>query len=216
MNNIEIKRINENVKDMSSLANAYSKVFAGSPWFEVTRCPTTNNFFGTNTSIGEGCPCGCGSVLEKAYPQQETADYIVSEITKLNAIAFLGTLDEKIVAFSWGYPITPKELSKQKWKTASMQNKVVEALLPYANKNGKIFYGSETGTTLQGQGIGTDLIGNRVQTVKEEFREISIVGRTMFDGPMKYIYVEKFGFQQLELVDSENPSRGLFVLKGGK
>ena len=212
MTNIEIQQISVNDlanQEITDIALSYANAFGDpSGWNERTKCPTTGQFFGIETTIGEPCSC-CGDSLLEAYPPIETGEYILGEISKPEAIAFLGRLDEVIIGASWGYVSTPQILASNKWRTQKMQQLVTTTMQELAGD--RFFYGSETfvDPDARNMGAATAFVQARINAVSEEIG-LPIVGRTLRTSPMSSIYL-KLGFQEIIMNDSELEDRALYI-----
>jgi hypothetical protein len=113
------------------LAEAYRIAFAGSPWFEVSKCPDTTCKTGfCKQEVGEECP-GCTAKLVPAYDTQELSltwramlenDDAMMEVEKTEA-------DVPIRA-TIARPTTPKELWERKYETNPIMKKWLSRQLP--------------------------------------------------------------------------------------
>ncbi len=235
--NIQIDNIDrQNASQLSGLATLYADVFAGPPWNEVTKCASTGDFYGQDTSAGGPCP-DCQTPLLEAYPKDETIKYILGELGKSNPIGLLATINTELAGFSWGYQTQVKDLAKSKWKTSQMQD-AVQALLSSYGVDDSVFYGSETGVDpqFQGKGLGKQLVSERLKQVKDSDVKFMLV-RTNFNSPMYGICqrLEEFGqilgpkakkglfsreyrpsYRYVNGLDSENSDRVLFLYDKGK
>ena len=77
------------------VAEVYAKVFAGWPWFEVSKGPECGKFYGPDFEVGAACPCGCGA-LQEAYPKEETVNYIFKELSRPLLNAFIYLFNQKV------------------------------------------------------------------------------------------------------------------------
>ena len=79
-NGVEITRVDPkgDSRMLRNLAEIYAEVFAGPPWNEFTICPSSGEFFGKETKVGQKCP-DCSSKLLPAYPLDETEKYILPQ-----------------------------------------------------------------------------------------------------------------------------------------
>src|SRR5258706_6341221 len=103
-----------------SVAELYANVFASWPWFEVSKGPTCEKFYGPDLTPGLACPCGCG-VLVPAYPMNETADYINSELSKTLAYGQIVLFKKELAGFAWGFQLSGKEFITSKYKSYESQ-----------------------------------------------------------------------------------------------
>ncbi len=205
MSNIEVSRLKPDLRVLTLVAALYAQVFAASPWNEVSRCGSTDEF--SSEPIGSSCPCGCRR--KEAYPIEETTDYIAGEITRTGAIAFLGTVNNLPVAFSWGFETSKNELAKSKWNTPDMQARVLSATKQLPSR---IFYFSETGVKddYRGKRYATQLVKQTVAQTK-----LPWVVRTLDSSPMARI-ATNIGLQKILSgeQDTERPQGDRILLAG--
>lgn len=198
-------------KDIPALAKVYADVFAGAPWYEVSRCPSCNQFSVANPS--EGAPCTCGGTYSlPAYPLLNTQEYISKETSRPGSVAVLSLQrqrDRNINGFGWGYQTTGSELSVAKYSQSEMQAVICDLL----SKSGAFFYISEVGVPAsnQGKGIGKALTTALIDT--DRTSNVTVL-RTSEDSSMRWI-AEKLGMTAIiglktGIKDAENEKRVLF------
>jgi len=144
----------DNLRQIIKTARCYRETFSTKPWFEVSRGPKCDIFYGSDKPPGMICPCGCGK-LEEAYPIVKTTKYIRNEISKPNPIALIISRENKPIAFGWGYVETGNEFANEKYKTKETR-KFVEMLV---GGEKVYFYLSEFGVTPKerNKGIGKSI-----------------------------------------------------------
>lgn len=211
----ELGPIDQNYQ-LEQIAKTYALVFAGKPWFEVSKCSLCGIFSGNLPDLKVLCSCDeKGEYSLEAYPLGETKDYILEELNHTNAIGLVAVArlayeDPEVVGFAWGYGLTKAEMSETKWKSQEMRHLV-------NNRIGGIsfFYVSEVGVldAYQGFKIGKGLTNELVQQGKDAHCG-QIVLRTSEDSPMRYL-AEKLGLEPViglnsGFTDIENPKRILF------
>ncbi len=182
---ITIQRLDQaDFGQVGQVADLYAKVFAGPPWNETTRCPTTSSFYGEETQVGSPCP-DCRVPLLEAYPRDETVKYILGELGKTNPIGLLAFVNSELAGFSWGYQTRLDDLvSSTKWKTPEMRSIVKDLLTSYGVKI-SLFYGSETGIDpkYRGKGLGKKLVNARFKKIIDSGENYALV-RTNVNSPM--------------------------------
>lgn len=201
---------------LGRVAEVYARVFAGKPWYEVSRCNVCDVFSSNPPDMGVICGCGKnGKYSLEAYPLEETKSYVLEELNHadpvgLVAIAGLAQEDTGIIGFAWGYGWTKLEMSEAKWRTPEMRSLVNDCV-----RNDNFFYVSEVGVLepYQGHKIGKSLTNELVNRGKNEYRG-EIVLRTNENSPMRYL-AEKLGLEPViglnnGFMDTENPQRVLF------
>lgn len=192
------------------VAQLYADVFKDPPWNENTKCPTTGNFFGLETRVGDPCLC-CNKPLAKAYPLKSTIAYIESEMDKPDAIMAVQTdpsdPNEDIVGFTWGYRIgDSRAFAKSKYKMPTMQEAVIASL-----PSGPLYYFSECGVSpnYRNRGLSNNLA--QIIVKQAETLNLPLVMRTNRESPMVSV-AKRFGMKQINpLPDTENPMRVLFI-----
>lgn len=220
-----MKRTNENKiapilpQDYRAVAKTYTEVFAGPPWYEVSKCTQCGSFSGEEPQAGSTCSCG-GEYASPAYPVPETTQYVANEVNKPDAIALLiaqiklvQSTSNLVKGFGWGFSMDAGEL-QGKYKTQEMQQVVADLLV----NTGIFYYVSEVGVLpeMQGSGYGKRLTGSLVnQALQEGYSDFVV--RTNEDSGMRYI-LEQMGMQPIigletGIKDTENEARVLFVGK---
>jgi len=194
------------------VSDLYAKVFAGPPWNETTKCSTSGSYYGPESQAGLPCP-DCSIPLSEAYPQAETASYILSELGKANPIGLLAFINNELAGFSWGYQTTPDKLVESKWKTPKMKLKVKNLLAEYGVTD-QLFFGSETGVDpkFRGKNVGKELVESRLRRILRTGENYVLV-RTNIDSPMYGICKYTAGFEQILGPVADKP---LFSKKWGK
>lgn len=195
-----------NQSDLLPVARLYAQVFAGWPWFEVSLGPGCGEF--RPDQPGLLCPCGCG-ILTPAYPPTETVAYIVKEITRPLAVALLAILDNRPVGFAWGFQMSGKQFTKDKYKKPASRPQVLRAV-----RDQTYFYISEVGVDplSQGNGLGTQLSVSLAQQNPGR----PLLMRTNQDSPMLTIATGRLAMTPviaswLSATDPENVNRVILV-----
>lgn len=207
---IYIEKLEANSEKLVQVASTYARVFAGWPWFEISRGPKCDNFYGQGLLPGNPCPCGCGN-LEKAYPVKETVDYINQELSKPMSVGQIAKLGDNIIAFGWGYELTGEKFAKTKYKLPENQD-LLEKLV---GKDRVYFYISEVGVIPEAQG---KKLGTKITTYlfnSGVLRSLPLLMRTNIISPMAII-AKNLGMiaivsPNLNFSDQENPERVIFV-----
>jgi len=213
---------------LKSLSRLYGEVFGAPPWNEVWRCSTCDRFYGPEYQQDNVSPC-CSTPLTMAYPEKETINYIIEELSSPRAqIRLLYLENNKLVAFAWSYQIAnAKSLAEKKWpQSTETQNKVIEAIKDYTDPNLPLYYISEIGVAypFRGNQIGFRLTSDLVN-FGLDLGEI-VIFRTNYSSPMMRI-AEKLMMRQIMgpkvdkdlittreitgFLDQVNPNRTLFI-----
>ena len=197
------------LKTVKKTAEVYRETFATEPWREVSKCPKSGSFFGPTNLPGTICPCGCNGKLEEAYPPVSTAQYIIKEISKPNAIALVAKRNDIPVGFAWGYEETGQKFAESKYKEENQQ--LVSELV---GPDKKVFYLSECGLveTERNNRNGTqmtEILINEASKLK-----VPLLLRTNKKSFARKI-AEVFGMKPImgsgdTLQDPENPDRILY------
>lgn len=182
-------------KDLTSAAQLYAEVFAGPPWNEHTRCPNCSNFFGLESKPGLSCG-NCGKELTLAYPTNETEQYILDQINRKDALAFVMKKQGDLIGFVWGFLYElPYDFTKEKYRTPRMQNGI-KSLLEENKIVDTFFYFSECG-------VKTDQRGNKFSNILSEILlndarriKLPVVLRTNCASPMVAV-AKRFGMTQI-------------------
>ncbi|KKU38120.1 MAG: hypothetical protein UY06_C0004G0031 [Candidatus Amesbacteria bacterium GW2011_GWA2_47_70] len=184
------------------IARLYAQAFAGWPWFEVGLGPGCGEF--RSEQPGQPCPCGCGT-LSPAYPETETADYIIKEITKPLAVALLAVSNSQLAGFAWGFQMTGSQFAQEKYKNSSSRPQIIQTVGTQT-----YFYISEVGVDplYQSNGAGTQLSISLAQGNLG----LPLLMRTNQASPMLKIAQNQLQMQPaiaswLDIVDPENPAR---------
>ena len=201
---------------LDQVAELYARVFAGKPWYEVSRCNVCGIFSGTPPDLEIICGCDKkGKYSTEAYPLEETREYILEELGHTNsvgliAVAGLAPGDAGVIGFAWGYGWTRLEMSEAKWKSPDMRRLVNDRV-----KEDSFFYVSEVGVLepYQGRKIGRRLTNELAGRGKDTHQGKTVL-RTNENSPMRYL-AEKLGLEPViglnnGFIDTENPQRVLF------
>ncbi len=115
MENLEFIRFkaNGNGPLTDQVINCYRNVFGGEPWNEWKRCQKCDRKFGIE-QLADGKTHCCNMPLVDFWPKEVVQRDIFNEISG-DASCWLSVVKENdnvvdVVGFSWGYPITPKNL----------------------------------------------------------------------------------------------------------
>ncbi|MBN2016249.1 GNAT family N-acetyltransferase [Candidatus Dojkabacteria bacterium] len=209
-------------RQMENLASLYAETFAAPPWNEVGRCFQCGNFF---SEKGNSCP-NDGNIIEQAYPLGWTTSYIGKELGRQNSYFVLfQTQEGKFISFGWGYQISLRELTQEKYSQEERTQKNFLELLSRrlrSSQDSPVFYISEIGTApgWRGKGLATEIL--KLLLDRSMFLGLKAVTRTIIDPPSIYGVAQKIGMTQIsgplrgteqviEPVDGINPKRTLFV-----
>ena len=210
-------------EDIPRTSQIYAEVFAGNPWYEISKCNNCGQFGSNSPEEKTSCShCESGTLSLPAYPKDSTKKYIFEELSKPDAVGLLAIYlnsandNEQLAGFGWGYRMTDKEFVSEKYSSEEMGETILELLI-----NSSIFYYiSEVGVieTLQGQGIGKKLT-HRLMDHGQNSQGIILL-RTNESSSMRYI-AEKFGMIPIVGLDSgikdaENEERVIFVNKNNE
>lgn len=222
--------------ELGMLASTYARVFAGEPWFEVTRCPVEDRFFGSDTYTGSVCPSDdCEAELEDAYPLDGTMEYIKAEVDKPHGSLFLvDGFDDDIAGFGWSYAFrSPEEFAEKKYHTDTMRERVVDEL-GRRGVSGMFFYISEIGLLPddryrgrrfsnsiglkfieEANSLGMDTLLRTSSRSPMYFTSLSmgmnqITGPLSFKEPGGFVYTDDL---VSDFVDDEGAGRTLFLYK---
>lgn len=133
MNNLEIITA-ENADRLEQfeddLVAAYKTAFAGSPWFEVSRCDSdVCREQLTSLEVGTDCP-GCGQCLSEAYQKDELLDEWWGQLLMKNALMEVALLDGKAQRATLARPTNPNELFYRKYWNVLQMEEPIKRLLP--------------------------------------------------------------------------------------
>lgn len=206
----KIEKITE--KSIPALAKTYAEVFAGAPWFEVSRCEACGGFGKTQPEEAAACSCGKGTFNLAAYPPKSTGEYIQREVFRQTAVGlWLSFCLQDIIeakGFSWGYTSNSEGFQK-KYQTPEMQGAIAQLLVT----SGAFFYISEVGILpqMQGQGLGKTMMKALLAQAPQN---LPVLLRTNEDSGLRYIS-EKLGMRPIlglktGLSDTENEKRVVF------
>lgn len=208
-NFINIDSFKENSERVGLIAETYAQVFAGWPWYEVSKGVGCGNFYGPSLPPGSPCPCGCGT-LALAYPQEETSEYINAELSKPDAIGKVATESGVIVGFGWGYKLSGKYFAENKYRDEFFKETLNNLL-----GESYYYYISEVGVLpqVQGKGVGTKITTSL--SLNGAFLNLPLLMRTNIDSPMVKI-AQKLGMTAivspfLDIKDLENEKRVIFI-----
>jgi predicted GNAT family acetyltransferase len=220
------------VVELKKLAKLYAEVFSAPPWNEVWRCSNCNRFYGAEYVKGKPSPC-CSIPLVEAYPEDETANYILDELSQpLAKIELIDHQSEQLEAFAWGYLIPDVFVfAQKKWpQSEEIQNKVIQAITEYTRPELPFYYISEVGvsSSLRGNGLGLRLTQKLLKFGFEN--RLPVIFRTNWASPMMRI-AQRLEMKQIMgpeveiinnqivktgkiagFVDEINPDRTLFII----
>lgn len=184
-------------KKLSALAKLYAVVFADPPWNEAGRCCACDTFYGRNVPLGSPCKTpGCESIVTEAYPQQETEDYILKELSKEGAV--LTVLDDmkgpkqEPIGFAWGYNLDPERFIQEKYSDGEVRQDL-QKLFEMVGISTKFFYFSECGVRGDYRGNG---LSNLLSIKLLSSTNLPILMRTNFESPMMAV-AERLGMTQI-------------------
>lgn len=165
--------------------------------------------------VGTQCP-DCLIPMSEAYPLDWTINYIISELSALNPIGFLGFVREEIVAVAWAYEDDISKIALEKYNSYRMQSLIpslVQSRWPEAKKSRYI---SEVivAPNWRGNFFATTLVQALIDYENDGNTPITM--RTMQKSPMYGIGLrvgleQVVGTTSLLPRDSEQPRRVFFV-----
>lgn len=215
MNNKEF--FNSSSSLVPDIAKCFAIVFAGHPWFEVSKCNKCGRYSSTLPEQSVGCNyCTEGICDLEAYPLEETIAYVRGQLGRPNSVGIAsvsasGSEVSKIEGFSWGYGETNQSFSSDIYKTPEMQQLIFELLRDL----NIFFYVSEVGVKeeLRGKGLGKTLTIETIQRSSPVYSSVVLV--TNENSGMRHI-AESIGMKPLlglntGIKDKENEARILFV-----
>lgn len=194
---------------LESIAVVYAKVFAGWPWYEVSKGRNCGQFYGPELPPNLPCPCGYEK-LEEAYPKDETAKYITKELSKPLAFGITLSVDQKFCGFGWGYRLKGRDFAETKYSLPSFQ-----ILISNLVGDRDYFYISEVGITPEFQNLGLGYKVMRTLVNRAILYDLPILMRTNIESPMVKI-AKRLGLIEAQgpsvgLLDPENPKRVVFI-----
>ena len=188
--------------ELAQIATTYAQVFAGDPWFEVTRCTSPEREFYSEGTPGDLCNKH-QTPLTEAYPHEEQMEAILGEMNHPDASMFVLEDGPQIVGFSWAYTYeSPEEFIASKYQGESREAQElrdnVSLLLARHGLYGAFYYLSETGIKpdprYRGHGYSNELVQRRLEVARE--RGLDVLQRTNCDSAM-YNTAKTAGFQQI-------------------
>lgn len=208
-NSIKEELLTPESKNMENVAMVYAKVFAGPPWYEVSRGMGCGKFYGPDLPAGLPCPCGCG-ILTEAYPTKETTEYIKGELLKPLALGKTISNFGTESGFGWGYQLNGQDFAKYKYVKESSQKKVAEVV-----GISDFFYISEVGIVPELQGMGFGMKITLALANQAMLNNLPILMRTNADSPMvkiaKKLNMEQILGPTMKFQDPENIQRVIFL-----
>lgn len=227
-------------KEGRELALTYAEVFAGPPWNEYTKCNETGKYFGRETRPGEKCGLNnicadCKGRLRLAYPLRTTLNYILGDSRKEGYDGKTIKEGFYLAGFAWGYTYqTAEAFANEKYCSDQMRYNL-DQILKDCGLTGSFFYFSECGIRLPYRKKGLSNVLFEETTSQARNLGLGIVMRTNCQSPMVAV-ANRFGMKQVlgpkvELnpsreyvwfdsknpvnsLDTENPNRVLFIMKG--
>lgn len=208
--------------ELSRIAVTYAKVFAGSPWNEVSKCD--EGF--SSQPVGSECD-SCGTSRMEAYPLSEQTQAIENELNRPDAACFVmeDVARNELVGFSWGFrydnveEFVAEKYSGEGLRYDRLRRDVTEALGGFAINSTPFYYLSETGiiddVQYRGRGYSKQFVRLRTEIAND--LGLDIVQRTSSESPM-YRTMQGAGFEEVfgnnvGIPDAINPQRVLFLKK---
>lgn len=127
------------------LIECFRDVFAAPPWGEYLKCSACGFYFSNDDPYileGNLIHEDCGADLVDFWPRDEVRRDIEKQITS-NSSAFLAMDGDKVVGFTWGYPMKIGELIKEL---------ELSELLVDLDEETNIFYQDEVGVLKEYRG----------------------------------------------------------------
>lgn len=188
--------------ELMQVADTYAEVFAGDPWYEVTRCTSSEREFRRTGAPGDICPSHA-TPLTAAYPRDEQMEVILGEVSHRDASMFVLEDGPRVVGFSWAYAYeSPDDFIDAKYQGESSEaeqlRENVSRLLARHGLYGPFYYLSETGiipdARYRGHGYSNELIHRRLEVA--DSLGLDVLQRTSCDSAM-YNTAKTAGFQQI-------------------
>jgi GNAT superfamily N-acetyltransferase len=214
--NREIIKIEDHM--LPEIASCFAQVFAGHPWYEVSKCSACGRFSDTNPDESvNGKYCHDGSFDQVAYPYAETTESVREALGKPDAIGIVvaqlslfGTLAE-IEGFAWGSGQRPLESYQKQYESEELKAVIAQLLV---NTN-FCFHISEVGLkeSARGNGFGKKMVEHLIDKVPSHYGMITLFTRE--NSPMRFI-AEKLGLQAViglnsGIEDTERAGRVFFA-----
>jgi len=206
---IKEELLNPDSSTLESVAVVYAKVFAGWPWYEVSKGMNCEQFYGPEFPPGSLCPCGYENLVE-AYPKEETIKYIKDELSKPLALGINLAVNGLQSGFGWGYKLSGKDFAEKKYSKTDSRIAIASVV---GNKD--YFYISEVGIvpSFQGSGLGFRITSRLAE--QASFYSLPILMRTNIESPMVKIG-KRLGMSivfgpSTDFIDPENPKRVVFT-----
>ena len=194
---------------LGNVAVIYAKVFAGWPWYEVSKGISCGRFYGPELPPGSPCPCGSEN-LEEAYPKDETLKYIAKELSKPLALGIILSISQEPCGFGWGYKLNGRDFAETKYTLANFQRVIVSII-----GTNDYFYISEVGIVPEFQKNGLGYKVTSTLADQATLYRLPILMRTNNESPMVNV-AKKLGMIEIQgptsgLLDPENPERVVFT-----
>jgi hypothetical protein len=160
---------------LDEVADLYSRVFAGPPWYEIKKCSVCGEPYGEGDDLRifhNGLACRhCGKPLNLIdFWYGGPAHQVLEDALSQKGFIGIGArhVSGELIAFSWGYAV-PEENTPTVWF------KEINGLLKEQHLDPKLtFYAAETGVDprFQEKGIGTSVMYPRLRAARAQFRGV--------------------------------------------
>lgn len=205
-NKVEYKRFNpsDNKGLLPELIRCYRQVFSEEPWNEWKRCQVCDVKWGLAErhiirALGFK---HCGVRVVDFWPVKTVRENIRNDIPA-NASCWLALVDQRIIGFCWGNPITPEDFEN---KVGSRGQGIALRLREQFGNIAYIAYQNEIGVLKEWRGrkIAKELFIRRLRDFHRAGLAVGVV-RTKTNPPtITYIWYKKLGYAVIaELHDQD-------------
>lgn len=175
------------------LIECFRDVFAAPPWGEYLKCPNCGFYFSNNNPYileGNLKHVECNTDLVDFWPREEVRQDLEKQITP-NSSAFLAMEGDKVVGFTWGYPMKIRDMVAE----LGLLKLVIDI-----DEETTIFYQDEVGVLeeYRGKKIAKKLVYHRTKHFMENNPDVSlgfVRTRKSPEPSITYLwYVNKLGY----------------------
>lgn len=181
----------DNPDYLAQLVECFRNVFAEAPWNELLKCSKCGLYWGIKhlPVLAENHYLHCGVDLVDYWPRVRVLHDIQHEVTK-DASCWLAIADDKVVGFTWGYPIRVDDLSG-KLKTA------LDVHSFGLNNSSIVIYQDEVGVVSEyrNKGIAKELVKLRNHDLCAKGNHVGIVRTRKDPEPsVTYMWYDRLGY----------------------
>jgi hypothetical protein len=165
------------------LAKNYGDVYGEDPWFEKYRSEKCGRFFGQEFALDQDCPTPNCDTLKVGYPLEETAEKLMLEVQRTDALAKVVMNGNQIAGFGIGFPYSYEDFANQRYGTPKAKDEMLQ-MFRELGLTGSVYYISEVGLVpdIRGQRISSRLVDMMANDAKE--RGLGLLMRTIKSSPM--------------------------------